>query len=230
KALQGKDFKRPSLTDEAIDLTSLMRDVETLGALGQIVFDAADFHARPRPHALRLLAAAAVSAGGGNRLPRHDRVGALYDRLAAGNPATLSGARVQQTDGRVVIGREAGDIGRHAEAAVPIASGQEAVWDGRFALTSSEPGVIRPAKGLRAGLPDADRLWLNGLPAAVRDSLPVFEDSRTMRRVPGIVPYRQDRPDCVAQAIVIPRFFAACGVFATERDLQEAYAGGQNGL
>jgi tRNA(Ile)-lysidine synthase len=216
KALQGNDLPPPGTTDGPIDLTGLLRDS---GAMGQIVFNAADFHARPFKDALRLLAAAAVCAGGGNRLPRHDRVAALHDRLASGQPATLSGARLQQTDGRIVITREPGDIGRHGDAALAIVPCQEAVWDGRFALNSSEPGVIRPARGLRSNLSEAEKAMLQGLPAAVRDTLPVFEDRRKMLSLPALPP-----------ALVLPRFLAACGAFATERDLQELYVAGPKGL
>ncbi len=245
-ALQGEDVAPPPDDNSAVDLAGLLIDSET-AAVGQITFGADNLATRPRPEALRLLAAAAVSAGGGNRLarhehtknppplpplpsplpPRHDRLEALHDRLASGKPATLSGARLQQTGNRISITREAGDIGRHADPVMTVTAHSEGLWDGRFALISSEPGRILPAKGLRAQLDDADRNGLNALPAAVRPALPVFENGRKMRQLPA---FPATGTGLSAHCWVLPRFLAACGAFATERDLQGLYFGGPKGL
>jgi tRNA(Ile)-lysidine synthase len=230
KALRENDSPLPTPMDDAIDLTGLLRDTGALGAVGQIVFDAANFASRPPAEALRLLAAAAVSAGGGNRLPRRDRVAALYDRLATGEPATLSGARIQQMDGSITFVREAGDIGRHGTSAVTAAPGQETVWDGRFAVVSPEPAVIRSGKGLRAGLSAPEKAWLGALPASMRDTLPVLTDGPKLWLPEMATSQKPTSSKAFAACWVSWRFLAACGALASERDLQGLYSGGQNGL
>lgn len=224
-ALQDEDITTPQDEDRPVDLSGLL--ISDMAAVGQIIFDAAGLAARPRPEALRLLAAAAVSAGGGNRLPRRDRLQALHDRLAAGAPTTLCGARIQQTNGRIIITREPGDIGRHADPVLPIKAQAEVMWDGRFTVISSEPGRISPTRGLRAQLDGVDHERLNAWPAAVRPALPVFENGRKMKRLPA---FSSGAADLYAHCWVLPRFLAACGAFATERDLQGLYAGDLKGL
>ena len=125
----------------------------------------------------RALSAALVCAGGGDRPPRGDRLAAVLSRLAAGEAfvATLSGARIQADGADVTVTREPGEFRRAAAPPLPLPSGVEVVWDGRWALTAPEPGwSVVPAAGRMASLSDADHAHLQALPAAARGARPVL--------------------------------------------------------
>ena len=123
------------------------------------------------------LAAALVSAGGSERMPRGDRLATLTTRLATTDAftATLCGARLDATLDHILIHREAGEFTRRPPPDIPLIPGIEAVWDGRWAITVSEPGwTVTAAAGRMSALSRADRAVLNTLPAAVRPTRPVL--------------------------------------------------------
>lgn len=123
------------------------------------------------------LAAALVSAGGGDRVPRGDRLAALATRLATGDTftVTLCGARIHAMADHLHIHREAGEFTRRPPPDITLNPGIEAVWDGRWAITVSEPGwTVTAAVGHMATLSKADRAILNTLPAAARPTRPVL--------------------------------------------------------
>lgn len=125
----------------------------------------------------RALGAALVCVGGGATLPRGARLQALTARLKAGEDfaATLCGARVEAAGDGVRVMREAGELGRRGTAPLVLAPGVEAVWDGRFAFRAGHPGwSVVAARGRLASLSDADRAWINRLPAATRGAWPVL--------------------------------------------------------
>ena len=125
----------------------------------------------------RTLAAVLVCAGGGDKLPRGDRLSAIHTRLRAGEDftATLSGARIEARGEHVLVTREAGEFLRRPRAPLPLSPGVETVWDGRWAITVDETGwSVAPAAGRMAALSGDDRAVLKALPAAVRGSLPVL--------------------------------------------------------
>ena len=123
------------------------------------------------------LAAALVSAGGAESMPRGERLAALATRLATGDTftATLCGARIDATPDQILIHREAGEFTRRPPSDIPLTPGIEAVWDGRWAITVDEPGwIVTAAAGRMATLSRADRAVLNTLPAPIRPTRPVL--------------------------------------------------------
>ena len=131
----------------------------------------------------RTLAAALVCAGGGDRLPRGDRLQRILDRLHSGDrfAAVLCGARIAAEGDAVLIVREAGEFRRRLQPPLALPVGEETVWDGRWALTVAEPGwFVAPAAGRMGRLSKADRAVLDALPAAARGAWPVL-----FRNAPG---------------------------------------------
>ena len=123
------------------------------------------------------LAAVLVCVGGGDRLPRGERLSAIRARLLSGDDftATLCGARIEASGDQVLVTREAGEFARRPRPPLPLSPGVETVWDGRWALTVDSPGwSVVPATGRMAALSDADRAVLKALPPAVRGAMPVL--------------------------------------------------------
>ena len=128
------------------------------------------------------LAAALVCAGGGSRVPRGDRLATILARLRSGDDftATLCGARIEADGDQVLVTREAGEFVRRPHPPLPLMSGVEAVWDGRWAITIGSPGwSVVPAAGRMAALSDADRAVLKALPSAARGAMPVLIRNET---------------------------------------------------
>ncbi|WP_313454021.1 tRNA lysidine(34) synthetase TilS [Brevundimonas sp.] len=125
----------------------------------------------------RALAAALVSAGGGEAPPRGERLARLIARLRAGEDftAVLCGARVAAEGDEILIMREAGELARRPIAPLRLIPGVEAVWDGRFVFTAADPGWrVVAARGRLAGLSPLGRAWLNRLPPGARGAAPVL--------------------------------------------------------
>ncbi len=123
------------------------------------------------------LAAALVCVGGGDRLPRGDRLDAIRSRLQTGEnfTATLCGARIEAGGDQVLVSREAGEFVRRPRPPLPLSPGVETVWDGRWAIKVDSPGwSVVPAAGRMAALSEADRAVLKALPPAARGSMPVL--------------------------------------------------------
>lgn len=123
------------------------------------------------------LAAALVCAGGGDQLPRGERLSSVHTRLQSGEDftATLSGARIEARGDHVLVTREAGEFARRPRAPLPLAAGVETVWDGRWAITVDTAGwSVTPAAGRMGTLSEADRDLLKALPPAVRGATPVL--------------------------------------------------------
>ncbi len=206
------------------DLPELLLDADTLGTHGMIVFDAAAFNAWPIAMARKRLAAAVVSAGGGNKLPRSDSVERLLANLASEDAQTLCGARVRRQGGRIEIVREAGELTRRGSTPMHLAPGVEKVWDGRFVVQTNTATVLRSSGEVRSGLSDADRAALQSLPAALRTVLPVAENGKQKKLLlanPSLTqsPYK----GIFCFSWVLYRFLAASGAFACESDLCAAH-------
>jgi tRNA(Ile)-lysidine synthase len=123
------------------------------------------------------LAATLVCVGGGDRLPRGDRLTDVMARLQSGEAfiATLCGARVEALDDQVIVMREAGEFRRRPPPPLQLAPGVETVWDGRWAIRVDEPGwAVVPVAGRMATLAEADRAILRALPAPARGAVPVL--------------------------------------------------------
>ena len=126
------------------------------------------------PHTL---AAVLVCAGGGDRLPRGDRLSAILARLRAGEDftATLCGARMEAEGDQVRVNREAGEFARRAPPTLRLPPGVETVWDGRWSITVETPGwSVVPARGRMAAFSEADRAMLKALPPGLRGAMPVL--------------------------------------------------------
>jgi tRNA(Ile)-lysidine synthase len=184
---------------------------------GLIALNLSGFTALPAPLARRVLSAAAVCAGGGDRLPRGDSLDALIAGLGSGKTRTLCGARLWRDEKRLYICREAGDIGRNGAGRVGLTPGKEAIWDGRYAISAAARGTIDASGRARSRLNEADRVALRRLPAAVRGILPVLDEDFPAHGLSSIRLLGQCNEtglDCVDW--VLPRFVAACGAVDRE--------------
>ena len=211
--------ERESVTTD--QMQDLLHAPEHLGPVGMIAFKASVFDALPRDTALNLLAAAAVCAGGGDKLPKLEKVVALLANLAAGKALTLCGARLRRADDLITISREAGDIGRNRAGTLLLNGMDEAVWDGRFVVRSLQTGEIVAAAAVRGELNDGDRAWRLTLPEALRDSQPVFvsagqKDNQNKCLLTNPALRQSDYNAPSTKCLVLPRLYAAMGLIATE--------------
>lgn len=225
RALRGQPLaEKPPETEVMVTIggmRALLHLPETLGPLGMIAFRTAAFDALPREAAVKLLAAAAVCAGGGDRLPKREKVEVLLQTLSSGKAVTLAGARIHRANGLIAISRETGDIGRNRPASLALNATEEGVWDGRFAIRSPLAGEVAAAAGARDALPDADKAWLLTLPAALRASQPVFipageNPDRNKRLLTRPAPGPGDDNGGAAACLVMPRLYAALGLITAE--------------
>ncbi len=189
-----------------------MRDLldDRWSHLGLLTLRREVFAELPQALAHKVLAAAIVCAGGGDRLPRSESIAAIVADLPTGKARTLCGARIVADGDYIHTAREPGDIDRHGGAEMPVTPNLEAVWDGRFAITAGEAGTITASGRGRDRLDDADRAVLHTLPAILRGTLPVFGGK--MLRCLG----QGRQTDVHCQAWVRWRFAGACGVMQSE--------------
>nr|WP_280990776.1 tRNA lysidine(34) synthetase TilS [Brevundimonas subvibrioides] len=118
-----------------------------------------------------------LCAAGHDRLPRSERLAALADRLAGGDPftATLAGARIEASPDRMIIGREAGELKRRPPGPLALDTDTPAVWDGRYEITACAAGwSVVPALGRLNRLSKADRALADTVPPWGRGALPVL--------------------------------------------------------
>lgn len=154
----------------------------------------------------RGLATALLCASGQSRPPRGERLKALQARLVDDGDftAVLSGARVEVSDDRVMILREAGEMQRSGLGPLALMAGQSHVWDGRFEISAKEEGhTVLPARGLMASLDDRDREQLLQLPASVRPTMPVIVCQGSERVV---LAFNKAK----VTALAVPRFLLNC--------------------
>lgn len=168
---------------------------------GIITLESARLRAASAAEAHRLVALAAVCAGGGERLPATARTARVAAALQGPEPftATLAGARIELEDGSVRFFREAGEAARAGLA--PLRP--PGVWDGRFEIAAG--GLeVRRLGGLMSRLPKPDQAVTRTLPAAARGALPVVvEADGAMRLAP-------------LESLVGARFRAAAGLVQRE--------------
>lgn len=169
------------------------------------------------------LAAALVCTGGGDRLPRGDRLSAIHARLQFGESftATLCGSRLEADGAGVLLTRETGEFARRRvpPPPLPLPPGVETVWDGRWAITVDSAGwSAAPAAGRMAALSDVDRAVLKALPPAARGSVPV------LIRNDGTAPVLAGR-EGKARSLVEERLALALDRMTHERDLGGAIHG-----
>ncbi len=161
------------------------------------------------------IAAACLCAAGTTRPPRGDRLQRLLERLATREAftATLAGARIEAEAAKVLITRDAGELSRDGS---PLPPNTPSIWDGRFELTASQPGLtVRALAGHAKRLPPAERAALARLPAAVRPGLPVIVDQSGAVSCPILAGNSSVR----CEVLTMARFDAAVGVVQSEPDM-----------
>lgn len=123
------------------------------------------------------LAAVLLCASGGETPPRGEKLEVLIARLGLGEDftATLAGARIEAEGAAVRVLREAGELRRRPVPDLALEPGVAAAWDGRYAITTNEPGwSVTAALGRLNALSKTDRAVAAGVPAAARGALPVL--------------------------------------------------------
>lgn len=159
----------------------------------------------------RLVAVACLCAAGTSRPPRGERLDRLAARLQSGEAftATLAGARIR-SDGTTALYIR--DTGRDGLPTQRLASGQTAVWDGRFEVSADHPATLAPLAGHAARLPKAERAALRSIPALARPSLPVV-----LAPDGGVsCPILAQAPSVRVRALALTRFEAAAGFIDSE--------------
>ncbi len=172
----------------------------------------------------RVVSAALVCVGGGERPPRGVRLSRLLDAIASAEAlvTTLSGVRVVSRGGQagIIFERDAGERARGGLAALSLGAGACGVFDGRFeARALDAPIQIDALAGRMVRLDRADRLRLRDIPAFARGALPAVTEESGVVRLPA--PFG-DGP-AVVRALVGQRFAAACGLVGRELDLAASF-------
>ncbi len=161
----------------------------------------------------RVLAAALLCVGGGERPPRSERVAALFARLAGPEDftATLAGARLVAGP-EILITRNSGEMARGGLAPVALEPGRATVWDGRFELRSPRPGLsVVALRGAQARLDADTRHRLRAAPAAARPGLPLVVEGGGRLACPLFA-----NDGIAVHSLVAARFSAACGAVSKE--------------
>jgi len=181
---------------------------------GAIRLDRDSLRRTPSSAGRRLLAAAMLCAGGGERPPRGDRVEALLARLVGAEDftATLAGAKLI-AGGEALVVRDAGEIARGGLARMALETDHAGVWDGRFELRADAPGlIVGPLRGAQSRLDDATLARLKAVPAEARPALPVIVDGAGA----AVCPILAGVDGAWAHSLVGARFSAACGAILKE--------------
>lgn len=167
------------------------------------------------------LAFSLLCVAGHDRLPKGSRLANLAQRIALGQAftATLAGARIQATDDRLLILREAGEFRRRPPRPVMLAPDEPVVWDGRYEITALQSGwTVMPAIGHLAAMNEADRAIATRVPAAARGALPILIRDDDPRPV---LAWRAAR----VLALAPRRLKLSLGETTQERDLADAVHG-----
>jgi len=169
----------------------------------------------PRTASPREIAAAALCAAGTDRPPRGESLSRIIDGLRRGDPfvASLAGARIDVDWTEIRVMREAGEFTRRPPPAMDLPPGRAVVWDGRFELVASRPGLkVRMLAGEASRLPRSQQSRLKTLPPAARPTMPLIFDAD------GVVscPILAERSSTRVRALALPRFEAATGRVESE--------------
>ncbi|MDO9335816.1 MAG: tRNA lysidine(34) synthetase TilS [Caulobacter sp.] len=181
----------------------------------------------PRNASPKALAAACLCAAGTSAPPRTEQVAALLERLAHEDViASLAGARIEAAGDQLTITRETGELSRAPQPPLLLSQNEPAVFDGRFELTATAPGLaVQPLRGHAARLPKAQEAALKALPAAARGSLPLVTDGAGLWTCPILA----DSPSVRIRSLVQARFEAALGLIAREADAHPVAQRGEPG-
>ena len=112
--------------------------------------------------------------------------------------------------GRYTLDRE---IGRGGLPMLGLPVDEPVVWDGRYEITASAPGLtVRGLAGLAARLPAAERAVLAKIPAFERPALPAIVDAQGRIGSPILA----ERSDMRFTPLALGRLRAACGLVTRE--------------
>jgi tRNA(Ile)-lysidine synthase len=206
-------------SDADVAARCLAGDVEAT-ADGRLILSRRALARAPVEAVRRVISAALVCVGGGERPPRGVRLSRLLDAIASAEAmvTTLSGVRVVSLGGQaaIVFERDAGERARGGLAALSLGAGACGVFDGRFeARALDAPIQIDGLAGRMARLDRAGRLRLRDIPAFARGALPAVIDESGVVCLPapfGVGPIS-------VRALVGQRFAAACGRVSREAEL-----------
>ena len=166
--------RRAGLRRAALEarVARLLAAAARLDPRGAARIERAALAAAPEPVALAALAQTVSCIGGRRWPPRGRRVARALAALRAGAGAlTLGGCRIAARGGALCVAREAAAI-----PPLPLAAGEEAHWDGRFAVAlRAPPPCAPPWRVVRLD----DRAW-----AALRRAAPDLRAPPPLR--PGL--------------------------------------------
>lgn len=163
------------------------------------------------------VSAACLCAAGTDRPPRGDRLDRLTNALRRDEAvtATLAGTRIEADAAAVRFLREPGELTRRGLPALPLVPGEPAVWDGRFEICATAPGlIVEPLAGRLAGLDRPARRALTAYRAKARPGLPGVWREGTLVGSPGL----EAQPDLRITPLALARLHAACGLVRREPD------------
>jgi tRNA(Ile)-lysidine synthase len=195
-------------------LTSLARRAEH-GEGGTIRWPRQDLRDAPDQAVAQALSIASLCAAGGARPPRRASVDRLVEQIAAGRPftATLAGARLVAGAETLLVAREAGEVARGGLADIPLEQDRPQVWDGRFEVQTTRPGLqVGALSGRMARLAPEARQRLAALPPAARKALPILisDDDQVRLMMEGVS----------SRSLVQARFEAATGQISREPSVE----------
>lgn len=174
-------------------LAGLLAAAVSLRPEGYARIDSARFLAAPAELRLRLLAAVTACVGGREWPPRMERVERMDGRMRAAESRqrTLGGCLIRPIKSGWLVCREP-----DAPERIPLAAGEDALWDGRFFVTMAAgakgpveigPLGIEGRRRLAAGLPSA----ASALPSTVLASLPALRDGSGNLSLPHFSGWRE---------------------------------------
>jgi tRNA(Ile)-lysidine synthase len=126
--------------------------------------------------------------------------------------ATLAGSKIIGAADLLIV-RDTGEARRGGLVPIEPEAGIPAVWDGRFEVASTEPGLgVRALAGAIAKLDADQHRALRAVPAAARPGLPVLVRDEARPICPILASTRE-----VSVVSLVPaRFLAGCGAISKE--------------
>lgn len=207
---QVRDLPTPRHID-----TRALAATARIHALGLVAWPRGELAAQPVAVAQRALAIACLCVAGAVRPPRTAALASLLGRI--GTPeaftATLAGARIEAEAQDVTILREAGEAARGGLTEQALIPDRAQVWDGRFEITTTRPGLrVRALAGLASRLEPSARQELAALPARLRPALPVVIKTDGQVACPVLAPIK----GVEIRSLIAGRLEAAAGLVERE--------------
>jgi tRNA(Ile)-lysidine synthase len=157
---------------------------------------------------------AAVCVGGKDKRPATDKLRRAAEILrgSAALTTTLAGARVEAGQDEISFLREPGEAKRGGLATLYLTPGHGVVWDGRFEITASRPGLhVDRLEGFTLRLTKGEQNALKALDPKARLSLPVIVDGQSYA-----CPVLTSVKGVAVRPLVEERLWAACGLIERE--------------